>query len=70
MPIRSEILQAGKPALQTAVRSHREVADIMTAAGYAMSAQRVLEIERTAIAKLRERADLVEVFESHFEVPR
>ena len=51
--IRNKI-RAGKPLADTAIRSCQEVANIMTAKGYPMTQQRVLQLERQAIAKLRE----------------
>lgn len=45
---------AGKPLAATAVLSCREVAAIMTARGYPMTTQRVMQLEHQAIKKLRE----------------
>lgn len=43
----------GKPAAQTAVRSHVEVAKIMTDRGFPMTRSAVEQTERRAIYKMR-----------------
>lgn len=54
----------GRPLADTAVRTCQEVADIMTANGYPMGEQRVRDLERAAIWKLRTLfPELQEIFE-------
>jgi DNA-directed RNA polymerase sigma subunit (sigma70/sigma32) len=53
--------RAGKLRAGTAIRTHAEVAKIMTAKGYPMSKGRVYQIEKQAVYKLRAAlADLAE----------
>ena len=47
------MVKAGRPLADTAVLSCQEVADIMTARGYPMTHQRVMQLERQAMVKLR-----------------
>ena len=47
-------LAKGKPLASTAVRTMEEVAAIMTRRGYPMGRGLVYQLERKAIAKLRE----------------
>lgn len=62
-----ELLKAGKPLACTGIRSHLEVAQIMTRRGYPMSRGLVYQIERMAINKLRAAlADLACDFDPEF----
>lgn len=47
------MVKAGRPLADTAVLSCQEVADIMTARGFSMTRQRVMQLERQAMVKLR-----------------
>lgn len=50
----ARIRRAGTPRAMTALRSHKEVAEIMTQRGIKMSKSRVEQLEHRALAKLRD----------------